>query len=452
MHTDLFGEKLLEGGLWLSGSAMLVRLIGLGVTLALVTLLSLEEYGTYKLVVATFGFLAAFFVSGFDALVVNDLALEKKQGRFGRVKKLFLEYSALKLFIGCGLFIVTLFGSMFFAGFYPADLLLFFPIISFLFIFMALERGLNILLNLNMEFRLLSLFTVIEEVTKLLLILIFIGMFKQGARGAVMADVLSTGVALTFFIPHGVVLFRRALAEQAAKGSVLWEMVRSHGKWAIASRYLGEAKNSIRPWLIQVFAGREAVALWAFAESLYSQIVSLFPLTNVLAPILPQEIGNRERIKTLLFRGIKYGTPLFLALGAVAYFLLPVLVEIFLPRYNDSLPLFSIILVTMVTSATALLLTSILYAHREQRLQFLVNVLITAFMVGMGAFLLRIFGIVGVAYEFVLSTVIYNAIRLWYILRTYPELKFSMRELFIWDAGDWDFLRSIFGQIRWIRK
>lgn len=437
MHDDSFGKKIIEGGLWLSASAFFARLIGFAVTFSLVAFLSLEEYGTYKLVVAAFGFFAAFFVSGFDALVINDLVLEKKAGKFDRVKKLFCEYSGLKIVVGGVLFLFTLFGSFFLGRFYGGEILSFFPLISFLFLFVALERIFHLLLNLSVKFRLMSLFTIVEEAVKLLLVLFFIGFLKRGAAGAILADVLSTGVSLLLFLPYGIRLLRGVLVAPArSRGSVLWEIVRVHGKWALAAQYVGDIKGSIRPWIIKVLVGTEAVALWAFAESLYGQIISLFPFTKVLAPLLPHEIGDHQKIRMLLVRGMKYGTPLFAAVGVGAAIGVPPLIRFFFPQYTASIPLFLIVLFTILTSATAFLLTSILYAHREQRTQFLLNGSMVLLMVGAGFPLVRFFGLPGMAIEFLLTAFLYNISRVWYIFRFYPELRFRFSEILRWTADD----------------
>jgi O-antigen/teichoic acid export membrane protein len=436
-------QKIIRATAWLSASAFVARLAGLLVTFSLISLLSLKEYGVYKLAVATFGFFAAFFVSGFDALVINDLAVERGRGRHDRVKRLFLEYGIFKIAVGSLLFFLSLLGAFFFHRFFDADILPLIPLLSFLFLFMALERGINLLLNLYVEFRLISLFTVLEEAVKLVAVLLFVGFFQYGARGAILADVVSTGIAVFVFLPHASGFLKKTLSFTAAKGSLLWEIIRGHGKWAIYSRYLGDAKNSLRPWLLNTFVGAEAVGIYAFAESLYAQVVSLLPLSNVLIPILPLHIEDRSALRTLLVKGIKYGTPIFAAVGIISFFAIPEIIRFFFPRYEASVPIFSIIIPSIVTSAAAFILTSILYAQRQQKAQFFITLASVGVMASLGLLLVVPFGAIGIAIEFVLTTFFYGIVRLWYVFAVYPELRFRPLALFQWRREDGEFFRSL---------
>src|SRR3989344_9235876 len=171
---DGFNKKFIEGGVWLTSSSFLIRAVGFLSVLIVLSSVSVKDYGLYKLVLAAFAFLTGFFFSGFDNLVISDLSRERGEGRMDRVGRLFLEYSRVKLLIGLILFLAVFFGADFIGRFVDPEVVQFLPLISILFIFYALERPLNFLFNTYLKFKYLALYTLVEEMGKLGLILIFV--------------------------------------------------------------------------------------------------------------------------------------------------------------------------------------------------------------------------------------------------------------------------------------
>ncbi|OGZ99944.1 MAG: hypothetical protein A3C07_02850 [Candidatus Sungbacteria bacterium RIFCSPHIGHO2_02_FULL_47_11] len=437
-----FGVKIVEGGLWLSGGAFVVRLIGLATVVVILSTLSVREYGIYKLVLAAFGFLASFFIGGFDPLIVNDLARERGEGRFGRVKRLFVEYSSIKIVVGVAFFLLTFFGSSFVGRWYESEVIPFLRTISFLFLLVAFERPLNLLFNVNLKFRLMSLFTVVEEAAKLVLILILVVWAKRGVEGLVIAYVASTAVALLIFMPYGLRMAYSLLKHQASKESVLWFLARAHGKWGIASRYVVEAQKSVSPWLVQVFVGPEAVGLYSLAEGLYGQITSLVPISNLLTPLIPRELGNKERVRNVLLYGIKYGTVAFGIIAVASFFVMPVLVQWAFPHYVPSMPLFRVMAIAFLTTAAAGVVNTILFAYREQKiLFFLILVRLLVLMVS-SSLLLMWLGVIGMAIAFVLTAIFFVWIRYYSMKRAAPEICVPLGEFFRFTKEDRRFIRT----------
>jgi|GEM_PF-1558264 len=435
-----FLSRVVSGGLWLSSSAFAGRFIGLATTILILRTLSVAEYGTYNLVLAAFGFLASFFISGFDSLVINDLARERGEGRDDRIKRLFLEYGTLKAAIGVALFLVAFFGSWFLSQWYDRSIVVFLHTISFLFLFVALERLLNMLFEMYLKFRAIALFDIVEEGAKLFLFIFFVLYLRQGVMGMVRGYMFSTALTLIVFAPYGAALLRRLLATPASRARMLIPLVAAHGKWGVASQYLTEAQRSVMPWLVRIFAGVEAVGLYSLAEGVYSQLVSLLPIANLLTPLLPGEVKNKERMRTILTYGIKYGTLLFAAVGLGAFFFVPALLAGFFPRYLPAVPLFRIMLAALLTTAAANLVNTTLYSFREQKTLFVLMLIRLGFLVAATSLLLTMFGIMGAAIGFVLTAIFYVAIRYWSLRRTAPDLEIVISDLFSFREADMRFV------------
>lgn len=440
--NQTFLEKAIEGGVWLSSSALAVRLISLLSAIIVLRNLSVSEYGTYHLVLAAFGFLASFFISGLDPIIINDLARERGDGRIDRMKRLFFEYGAIKLGIGCVLFAVAFFGSTVLGRWYASDIIYFLRAMSFLLLFIALERMLHFLFNIYLKFRFMALFTIVEEAAKLSLILLFVVYFAKGVEGLVLAYMLSTGIALLLFAPYGMSLLRPLLRQSMARESMLLPLVREHGKWGLASRYINEAQKFVRPWLIKAFVGVEAVGLYSLAEGIYSQLVSLVPLSNLLAPLIPGEIKNHARMRAIVLYGTKYGTLLFVLLGIISFFFVPRLLAWFFPQYVPAVSLFRLMLLAMLTTAAAHVVNTVLFSYREQKTLFFLTIIRLVFLVFTASLLLWIFGTAGAAIEFVLTAIFFVWIRYLSLKRVAPDISIPFREFFRFTQEDRAFLQN----------
>ncbi len=438
-----FTSKLLKGSFLLSMSSFFIRLVGLATTIMVLHSLGLAEYGLYKLVLATSGVFIGLLLGGFDALVVNEAIRQNADGNHGMVKKLFLEFVGMKFSIGLLLFTLVQVGSPLLLRWIDPGVVALLPIVSYQFLFIALERPMGFIFNFFARFRPIALMPLLDESMKFSLVLFFVAHLGWQAYGVLLADVLATGFVVLLFVPHALSLGRKIVAVEGERGSPLWWIIRTYGKWAIAGRYLDEVRKSIRPWLIKFFLGTEAVAIYALAESFVGQVATLVPLSSVFAPLLPRELKNRERVRNLVIVGTKYGTPLFIAIAAAAAVAVPSLILFLFPSYTPSIPIFLIMIIGVSTTAFASVITSVLYAERRQRAQFFITLTTVLFMVLAGAYLVRTFGLLGMAFEFLITMVFYNSLKLVSLLSSCPELRFRPSELFSWSEKDRQFIHSL---------
>lgn len=447
-----FFRKIIEGGMWLSATSFANKALGLVTSVLILRFLSTYEFGLYKLVFALYGMLSLFLFSGFDQIAITDVMRAKADGDHKLVKRIFVEFFSFKVVVSVFLFAVTYGGAWFAETYYDANIAWLVRIISFFFLISAVERSMNLVFNYYMAFRAMALFTFFEEATKLLLLLFFIFVAGFGVSGVVLAAVASSGITFILFLPYALLLVKRLpnLSEKSiskgkgvfgGEGSVLWRAFLSYGKWVVGLRYVNEFQRNIRLWLLRYFLSTEAVGFFAIAESLYSQLVGLFPIGKILLPIVSGNIKNRTRIRNLLYYGTKYGMPLSILAGSAAVVLVPALVWSVFPQHTASIPIFYIFVIAIITTASANGLTAIFYAEREQRAHFFITFSVAVATLALGAILIPVFGVYGAALEFVATAFMFNFMRMRYLFKRYPELHFDTRMLFRFGAEDREFLR-----------
>lgn len=447
-------QRIISGGIALSASSVLARALGVGSTLLTLYVLSVYEFGLYKLVLAAFGLMATFRLGGLDSLVGADAARFRGEKNYRRLKRLFLEYGIFEVTANVALFAVLFSGTSFVEIKFGAAVAEYVRITSFLFLAMPLERALAMLMGINLEFRLLAFFGSLEEAVKLAGVVLLGWWLGWGIVGILWSGVIAAFGRFIFFIPHGLVLFRRLLAtdgdggSEEGKRSELISLLLSHGKWGIATRYVGDLVTQGRYWLIRTFTSTEAVALYALAEGIYGQVFSLVPLYAILSPLVPQEIKNRDRMKRLFLFGIKYGTFLYAvtALAAVAF--IPYVLAALFPKYLPAMPLFQILALSVLTAATANVTSSFFFAYREQKTFFFLMLAQGAFIGIFGSILLALFGIVGAAWAAVAAEFFYIGARFLWMVHRHPDLAFGLRELFTWDGTEREFWRELWVRFR----
>lgn len=436
-------DKLIEGGVWSSGSAVWIKAIGLITSLLVLRFLSVYEYGLYQLVLSVQSLLAMFFLVGLDQIILADFLRAKGEGRNEVVRGLFAEFAIFKISTGFVLFLLSFFGAGFIGNLFGRDIGLLIRIISFYFLMVALERVLNILFNYNLAFKAMSLYTLTNETLKFLFLLFFIFVAGLGVSGVVLSGVSASVLTGLLFIPVALSIYRKMPGALGSPRRLIWSALVSYGKWAVGFQYMNDLQRNIRPWLIRFFLSTEAVGIYAIAENLYSQAVSLIPFGTVLTPVVSQNINDRLRIRNLVYYGAKYGTLFFLLLAIFSFFAVPWLVRLLFPQHINSIPLFYIILLIMPPAGLAMVFTSIFYAEREQMAHFIIIILTLILTLTLGAALVSRLGIMGMAVEFTVTAYFFNIARAFYLFKTNPELRFSLSSLFRWDREDWMFIKLI---------
>ncbi len=437
---DNFLKKVLKGGAALGTASFLTRSFGIAGTLLTLHVLSVYEYGLYKLAAAAFGLLLTFRLSGIDSLVTADAARFRGEENHSRLRRLFLEYAAYQIGINGTLFLFSFFGASLLAAHFGAAIGGYVRILSLTFLVIPLERILSLLFNIHLQFEKMALFMTVEEGIKLAAVALLAWWLGWGLMGVFWARVLGSLGRFVFFAPSGVPLIKSFLSggvRESANGFrpkfSQWEMVqmlRTHGKWGVASDYAGSFVDQARFWLIRFFTSTEAVGLYALADSMFAQVFSLLPLYELLFPIMPREVNNRRRLREIVLFALKYGTIAYGLACAVFFFAVPQFLAILFPRYLGAVPLFRIMLLAALTSAAANVTAAFFFAHRDQKTSFYLTLEQAALIFTLEPVLTWRWGIVGAAWSFVAVEILFIGTRLITLFTRYPDMAPAPSEFF----------------------
>ena len=436
-----FSSGVARGVFWVSVGAFAVRVIGVLTSVFLFRTFSLHEYGTYQLVLSVAGLLALVTLQGIDEVILAAGAKSIGENNVGEMRNLLRGYWIFKMGTGILLWAFILFASEFLHRWYSEDILRFLQTYAWVFLLLPFERVILFSFSIRRMFAHSSFYGFVQEALKLALIFVFVSIFQMGINGILLGMIFSMCATILLFGPKPI--FQLFIGWRGATWTPFIHLLRTQGFWSIGQRFLRLGEKNIRPLVIQLILGREAVALFSFAEKIYGYVAGAFPLGDVLMPTIAGESGNRERLQRILERGIKYTVPLYAFASIAIAIVAPWVIRSVFPHYEPALPVIFAVLCYVPFIGIAYLMTSFFVSHQEQELQFraiCIRAVFFLFALPVCAFL---FGVVGVGIEFTVTLLFYNAIRIYFLRQKYPELSISFPRLFQIDSYD----RAVFQRL-----
>jgi len=192
----------------------------------------------------------------------------------------------------------------------------------------------------------------------------------------------------------------------------------------------------------------EAVGLFSIATSLISHTVSLLPLSTIIAPVIPQYVHQRERFYRIINKAIKYQIIGFTVVGIVAFFVFPPIIISLFPNYAASVPLFKVMLLVLIPLSFAVIFTPTFFALKKQKSLFFATILQTTLILIFAPLFISVFGIMGIVYEFILTTALFVVERYILLRKLLPDLHLSLKNFITIDAEDYVILNKI---VRFVR-
>jgi O-antigen/teichoic acid export membrane protein len=431
-----------RGTFWYTLNTVLTKIIGLVTMFFVLRTLSVYEYGLVELVLTVIGVFSIFRLPGISDTVIADMARERGRENYAALKNIFHNYLILQFFLGIIAWAIIFWGANLLAPYYGGVSALI-SIISFSFLFSIARTAYTTLFSVHLQFFTQSLHTFLEELAKLIFVFVFIFIFEMGPQGLVLAIVLSQGAALIAILPLFIKSYQPLSKINTPRTEPPWALLLAHGKWSLFSNYLSGLSQNMRVWFIKLFLGTEAVGLFAVASGLLSHVSSLVPIGQVIRPILPQYLEQKERFYRIIGKGIKYQLLGYFALFPLAYFVFPPLISALFPNYVVSLPFYKVLLVTLIPISFAATFTSLFTAVKEQKKHFYSVVALCFSVAIFSLLLLPVFGIWGIVYEFIITTIISNVAKYHYLKKIYSGFSLSRFPLFSFDSEDFVVLEKI---------
>lgn len=442
LRNRTFLRRVGEGFAWASGGSFVLKIIGMAITFLIIARLSLHDYGTYQLSLAAWGLSLTFFFQGINQVAIAQSARRHKDGDYASMIQLGRGLLFFKIIVGILLWTFIHFASPILSRYYSGDIIQLLGILSWTFLAIPLSEFIRFDLSSRQRFAEQSLFDVAEEFIRGAGILAALFVFRSGIEGLLWAMVISIAITPLFFLPFiKADYFRLKIAFTLRP---FWQLIFDQGVWVVLQKYVRLSEKHLRLFVVQYFVGREAVALFAIAEKLLTYVMGIVPMQNILIPAISAEAGDQDRLKTILERGIKYSLPFYFLVTLAAYISAPIFLRYFFPQYLSAVPLFSILLLYAPFTGVSLILTSFFYSKQEQRAAFFAVLVRFGLFLVFAPIMLLLFGVIGIAIEYVISLYLYNVLRYASIVRIYPSLSLTWQVFTRFDSYD----RAVWSRIK----
>jgi len=432
-----------EGTVLSSGSSFITKIIGLVILFLVLSRLSIYEYGLAKLALSLVPLLSFLKLPGMDTVLITDIAREKGLGNLSKAKALFIGYFRLQLILAFVAWFILFFGAEIVDLFYEGQITFLIRIISFSFIFSVFRTIITSFLSTELEFKNQSLFSILEELSKLILLIIIFSKFNFGPAGFVFAIVFASLIPILFFSGYIYKYYKSIYGSVKKDSTNIFEIIKLHGKWAIALSYLNEFGKNIRLWIIKFMIGTEAVAIFSVAVGFYSNTTGLFPFNSVLSTVIPRFLNDKKRFFRIIRKSIKYQFAVLSILGVFSFLVFPPVINIIFPQYIDSVILFKVMLISLLGVSFTSIFTIIFNSLKQQKSLFSSIAIKTIFTIIFAPIFIYFFGIVGVAIEFVLSVFVMAIDRFIIVKKIFPTLKLFSRDFWSFDVEDKIFINKI---------
>ena len=442
---ESLSSKAISGSIWTSVSNWLLKGGTILTTVIILRYLSVREYGLVQLVLSFFSFGILFNLSAFHDLFVAEMGIERSAGG-ARSKGLFWGYLKAQTLFGIILWAIFFFG----AGFFPVGTGEYVRIISFLFLLTPAREAVQLLFNVELRFRELAIFSVLEQVSRLIILIVGLVWFEARISAVLLSTVLSQVFALVVIAPALISVYKKYRAVIYERVSIV-RILFAHGKWGLFVSYVSNFNKTLRIWLVQIFLGTEAVGLYSVAANLFSHTRSLLPISEVASPIIPQYANDPSRLSLIVNKGLKYSMLGYVTLGIVGALAFPFVIAYLFPHFAESIPLYQLMLLGLIPHSLSIILTPIFYAYRAQKSLFFAytrRIILTALL--LPAFI-WMFGLPGIAIEFVLTALIFALDRYTVARKLLPNMRISWRLLLKFDDYDKVLLNKLLPKL-WRRK
>lgn len=412
----------------------------------IITHLSVFHFGLYQLVLSFVRILESFNIKGLDDPLTTEMRHYLKNDLTDRAKRIFFEMAvwrtALALVLGAAVFA----GSGMVARWYGEDIGLLIAIVSPLLLLYSLESLEVIILKAVISFAHWGL-PFVRELAKFLIIIVLVLTGQFTITTIILATVIAQAAAVlvlgVFFVWKK---YRQYFSGASAYGKFLiFNFIRSHGKWIFLRFGLSRVTKNAVPWLIKFFLNTEAVALYTLAINLVSFAQSFIPVSGI-APLMLLKLDKKDVLGFLFRQAVKYVFWIGIAGLLGAFFVGPWLTLVFFPAYAPAVPIFRIMLFVLPIFGMYKILKITLSVLREYKI-LAMRILNEAVIIIAGlTILLPTVGILGAGIVYVatyLERVVFFYTQL---IKRHPEFKLKPKHFLTFNKSDVQTLKKIVSQ------
>ncbi len=435
-------KSIIEATLYSSVGSFFVRgfsVVGYGVVIAQ---LSLHDYGVVVLLLSFLTPAVAFVLFGFERMFVSSVASARGEGRLGFVKGLMREYFLLAGALAFVFFAAAFLFRAVIARSYDVFLFQYFWVVAAVILGQMLFNGVQIVLEGFERLKHLALLQSVESLVRNAAIIVLAphlniaSVIVLYAAGKFAASAAGFSAVLPVLRELGAI---RVRPERRA----LFTLIRHHGKWEIAQKMLDQLTAPLKVWVIRLFVNVEGVAVYDFAQKIYSVIISALPVKAVVFPIISRTIAERSLARAIIVKSKKYMLLFYIAVYAAALAISPAVIERFFPQYRGEILVVAVVLLHLFVEVYKLGQGALLYALKEQRYRFFIFYPSLAVQVILTIVMTRAWSVIGTVVAWHLEGVIFGFITNQYLTRRFGMGFWDSREFFRFDEYDRWLLRGV---------
>lgn len=435
--------KIARGTFFLSLGSTVSRFISFGTVIIATRGLSLFEYGVVTLVLAVTGPVNSISGLGMDELIVADTAKSLGEGKTGYAKRLLLSFFKIRLLIVALLILAGWFFRLSLEDRYGPAIHEYFFLVVILILAQYLRNSFNLILQTHQKFVPISVVSILEVLVRFLAILFFWQFSALNIKSALISYVLAAAIPSFIVLPSVIkALYYFKNAPKEPQG-VIWPILVRHGKWQMALDISSSVISNIKYWLIKIFLSTEAVAVFSVAQSMYSAVASLLPLKSVMFPIIAEKSNEPKVMRALVARSTKYSLILYLGLLLVSWFIAPIFIAVFFPKYVIGIFIFQLMAIRLPLNAFSISQAPLLTVLKEQRYVFFLALVNATSMLILLPLLMTKFGLVGAVLEWLITVLLIITLREIYLRRKYHISSIDLRSFFTIDQYDKMIFRRI---------
>ena len=435
MKNDSKAHLLVKNTSWIYIGKIISQILGLVVTIFVIRKLSVSVYGTFNFLVASVFIFSIFGLSPLVSVLNRYIPEFVANNDYIKLKKLILSSFFLSLIVLIILIILLITFKNFYGSFFHIkdfDLYLY-PFVLFIIFSIQKVFFTTVLASLLLH-KYISILEIFYSLFSMILYIIYLPVLNVNIM-------LNIGIilAILYVIGSFIVLYRYrktiSFDDYSSEHSFNKKRIARYGAFSLFNEIgAGVVGKSSDYFIISAIGSQYAVGLYAFAQKIQKVVFKIFPLKNfftVIRPIFIQKFSKNlkrdEFIQTYNFM-IKFMIPLFLF--PILYFLIfgnEVITYIFDPKYLDSYWVTILVLFLGINIAIfyPIGLTIQLFEKMEYALYSKITVV---FSIIAGIYLMKIWGIFGVALATLIGDLLKN-LSMFFMIRKKAPIVYRFKEM-----------------------
>lgn len=363
-----FSKKFISGEAHFKFWSLAARAIGIIGTFMILAEFSPYEYGVFQLLLSVHAFLLGFDSLG-GTVVSNDVLRYLGEGKAPMAKKLFYEYQWWRIGLSTIVLLAMLLGAPLLSFKYKPDFIFTIELVALLIFFDTISSVVKSWLKIRFEFKAVATRKLVYKAIQVGVVAYFFFFSHLSVTRIVISMLLASIFGTLSLSPQIIRAFRAWRTIGGYRGSVLWRVFRTHGKWESFRQFFSKLTSRIQPWLIKIFISTEAVGIYNVALAGADIFKSLFP-DETVSTLLPRRAHQKEFMRTFFVYGTKFMTIMGICFFLAGALLGPIGLYFFFPEYLPAMPFFWILLLEVVAAPFERLVDSVLIVRREQKFFF----------------------------------------------------------------------------------